>query len=207
MKIDRLVTHDRPPVTLELPHDLLGTPVLPQVLFHGGKVEVESAPGQGSCVHVWLPLAAMPDAPEVAADGTLAAPSPGDGPAAQVMYIDDDETVSVLVAALLPLAGMGVRCFEDAALAMATLRADPAAFDIVVTDYNMPRRSGLDVAREAAAIRPDLPVILITGHVDDELMGAAMRAGVRCVVHKERTFEDLCPELRRVLQADKQLRL
>jgi len=63
----------------------------------------------------------------------------------------------------------------------------------------MPLMSGLDVARAVAALRADLPVILITGSLTDELIAIALAAGVSAMVNKERTFEDLAPQALLVL--------
>lgn len=168
------------------------------VLALGGSIEVESTPGLGSCFHVFLPLAPAPEQSELVALDDLPAdlaPS-ADG---HVMYIDDDETMSVLVSALLPREGLRVCCFKDAKLALATLRAAPDRFDLVVTDFNMSGQSGLIVAREVALIRPDLPVVLASGHITDRLANDARAEGIRALVQKERLFEDLTDEIRRVL--------
>ena len=87
-------------------------------------------------------------------------------------------------------------------LALAALRERPAAFDVVVTDYNMPRCSGVEVAREVARIRPGLPVLISSGYVSDALRAEAAAAGVRYVLHKENTLEELCATVRRVLDAE-----
>jgi CheY-like chemotaxis protein len=50
------------------------------------------------------------------------------------------------------------------------LRSDPSAFDVVVSDYNMPYLSGLDVARAVRDIRADLPVAIVSGFIDERLL-------------------------------------
>ncbi|MFM9915836.1 MAG: response regulator, partial [Rhizobacter sp.] len=70
---------------------------------------------------------------------------------------------------------------------------------VVVTDYSMPELSGVEVCRELAAIRPGLPVIIISGYVSDELRVAARAAGVREVIQKQYTLEELGPAIRRAL--------
>lgn len=63
-----------------------------------------------------------------------------------------------MVSRLLERSGYRVSGYIDQRVALAALRADPASFDLVVTDYNMPVMSGLDVAREVKSIRADLPI-------------------------------------------------
>jgi len=73
----------------------------------------------------------------------------------------------------------------------------------VVTDYNMPVMSGLEVAHELAAIRPDLPVVITSGFITEELRREASTIGVRHLVHKPNTVDELCSAIERLLaQAD-----
>ena len=117
----------------------------------------------------------------------------------RVIYIDDDEIMRLLVERLLQRAGFQVSCFAVPAEALDALRAAPLDCDLVITDYNMPQMSGLDVARAVAALRADLPLILTTGSLTDELIASAMEAGVSALVNKERTFEELAPQALQLL--------
>lgn len=62
----------------------------------------------------------------------------------------------------------------------------------VVSDYNMPGMSGLEVARAVRAIRADLPVAVVSGFVDEALRVNAREAGVCEVIFKADAVEDLC---------------
>ena len=166
------------------------------VAEHGGAITVESRLGKGSVFHVVLPLAASAHEPQ-GATGRGASMPRGEGQ--HVLYVDDDEMMEVMVQALLQNAGYRVSTCRDAQSAVARLREDPAAFDIVVTDYNMPRASGLEVALEARALRPGLPVIISSGYLSEELRAAAALAGVKHLLRKENTVEELCGLLRQVL--------
>ncbi len=166
------------------------------VAEHGGVITAESASGRGSTFHVVLPIAT----------GTDNTPLPPDevadelrGTGQHVLYVDDDEMMVVMVQGLLQRAGYRITVCADAAGAIAVLRAQPAAFDIVVTDYNMPRGSGLDVARAAQQIRPGLPIVVSSGYLSEELRLAAGQLGVRQLLQKENTVEELGGVLRRVL--------
>ena len=70
-----------------------------------------------------------------------------------------------------------------------------------MTDFNMPELSGLDVSRTLAALRPDLPVLLISGYIFDELPAQAHRVGVREVIRKQHVLEELVPAIARALRA------
>jgi len=96
-----------------------------------------------------------------------------------------------------------VSSYASAQAALAAVRADPAGHDLVVTDFNMPELSGLEVSRLLAAIRPDLPVFIISGYIFDELPAQARRAGVRAVIRKQHVLEELTAAIARVLGADR----
>ena len=80
--------------------------------------------------------------------------------------------------------------------ALASLRAAPDQVDAVVTDFNMPAISGLTLATEMLAIRPGLCVILSSGYVSEELHQRAQTVGIRRVIHKPNTLEQLAQALR-----------
>ena len=167
------------------------------VAEHGGVITVESSPGKGSVFHVVLPLAVGTEgSPSAAASGL---PQPR-GTGQRVLYVDDDEMMVVMVQGLLQSAGYRVSLCRGALAAVALLREDPGGFDIVVTDYNMPGGSGLEVARAVRALRPGLPVVISSGYLTEELRTAAAQAGVRHLLQKENTVEELCGLLREVLE-------
>lgn len=64
--------------------------------------------------------------------------------------------------------GYSVGGFTDAGQALEAFRVDPYQFDLVVTDFNMPGTSGLQVAAQVMAIRPDISVVLTSGYVNAE---------------------------------------
>ena len=81
--------------------------------------------------------------------------------------------------------------------ALAALAADPASFDLLVTDFNMPGMSGLDVAR---LIRADLPVAIVSGFIDEALHNEAAGAGVRELIFKADVAEDFCEAVARLVR-------
>ncbi|CAM3656353.1 response regulator [Roseateles saccharophilus] len=166
------------------------------IVAHHGSVAVDSAPGQGSTFHLYLPaVAATLRAPAV--EPTAEAPAPGNGE--HVIYLDDDETVMLVVMRLLERAGYRCSGFLDSAAALATVREAPDAVNLFVSDFNMPGRSGLDVAREIASIQPDLPVVISSGLITDELREQARSLGVRAILEKEDIFRELVALVGRVL--------
>ena len=167
---------------------------------HRGAIAVDSVPGQGSTFHVYLPL--VEPTLETGPSTADVLPSPA-GLGQHVLYVDDDEVMVQLVDRQLRRSGYQVTCFVDAADAIAAVRAQPERFDLIVTDFNMPRLSGLDVARELARIRSDLPVVISSGFISDELRSDAQRLGVRRLLQKENTTEELSVLVRDVLAGKK----
>ena len=157
------------------------------VQAHGGAITVRTRPGHGTRFDVYLPLV---DAESAFAP--LEPPAePVRGQGQHVLYVDDDEVMALLVQSLLQRLGYRATCLMDAGQAIAMVQADPGGVDLVVTDYHMPHCSGLDLARALALLRPDLPVAISSGHVGDELRAQAAAIGVRAVMQKEHTVEQL----------------
>jgi PAS domain S-box-containing protein len=168
------------------------------VQAHHGAIKVESAPGAGTMVRVYLPLAAA------SADIARREPAPRAAPGAgqRVLYVDDEFAMVQLVQRMLDRLGYRTSGFAVARDAVEAVRADPCGFDLVVTDYNMPGMSGLDVAREIRRISPKLPVVISAGYITDELRENASLAGVRNIVFKPNTVDELCQAIQHILSAE-----
>ena len=165
------------------------------VAGHGGAITVDSAPGKGTTFDIWLPV----DDDAVVTEPTLLDEAPPDGDGRHVMYVDDDDVMTLMVARLLERAGYRVTTFNQGAQALRCFERAPWDIDVVVTDLNMPGTSGLDVLRGIHAVRPDLPVIIGSGNLPQELLVDAERAGVRATFDKQNTLEQLPVLLAQVL--------
>ncbi len=171
------------------------------VAAHGGAIRIESSPGQGCKVEILLPLNEAPaagHAPEHRAPD-IAPPAGPVGSGEHVLYVDDDDVVGQMVVPLLRKAGYRVTLISEGQLAVKAVQADPGSFDVVVTDFNMPGMSGLDVAQQVLRIRPDLPVVLSTGYITEDLLQQARTLGLRHVMQKENSVEELVGLVHEVL--------
>lgn len=127
------------------------------VTGHGGGVTVESMPGCGTCFSVFVPeIVGVPAAP--AAMSTQ--PHHGTG---RVLLVEDELALLRVARIQLERLGYLVEGFSSPTDALRVFSADPTRFDVVLTDQNMPELSGLELARRVAAIRGDLPVVLMSG--------------------------------------------
>jgi PAS domain S-box-containing protein len=165
---------------------------------HQGRMQVDSRPGLGSTFHVYLPLRAA-DPAEAPAVGAAVTGSAGRGQ--RVLYVDDDEVMVLMVQRLLERAGYEVEAISQAPQALARLIEDPMLCDLLVTDYNMPEVSGLDLCRQVLALRPDLPVIISSGYLSDTLRQQAEALGVHSLLKKEHTLDELPALVQRLLGA------
>jgi PAS domain S-box-containing protein len=163
-----------------------------------GGIAVTSEVGSGTTVELYLPVREPP-----VADRTDTSPSaePVRGNDERVLYVDDDEVVRLVVERLLQRHGLQVVCVATAAEALSALAAAPSGFDLVVTDFNMPGSSGLVLAAEVTRLRPQLPVVIASGYLSDELIRGAAELGVRHLMQKQSLFDELVPLVLRILGA------
>jgi nitrogen-specific signal transduction histidine kinase/CheY-like chemotaxis protein len=169
------------------------------VRAHDGEITVDSHPGKGATFTIYFPEARTiqfestqgnPLEPnDLERLSTPAALAASTASVCTILYLDDDEMVLKSLVSLLGLYGFQVRGYSDQLTALNALRIAENHFDILVTDYNMRGLSGLDVAKQVRKIRPDLPIIVISGHIDHELHTNADAAGVRALIAKPFTAE------------------
>jgi CheY-like chemotaxis protein len=116
-----------------------------------------------------------------------------------ILYLDDEEPLVFLVTRLLKRLGYEPVGFTQAADALAAFKTDPARFTLVLTDLSMPGANGLDFAQEVLATSPTSRVAILTGNVDPADVTRAEALGVRAVVQKPLTLEELGPVVQRLL--------
>jgi signal transduction histidine kinase len=168
------------------------------VASHHGSITVDSQRGIGSTFHVYLP--ATSSAPELASYSPAEQAAPVAAARGEhVVYLDDDETVMLVMVRILEKAGYRCSGFRDAQSALATIRDPSQAVEVFITDYNMPGLSGLEVAREVAAVRPGLPIAISSGLITDDLCEQARRVGVLAMIEKENAFLEIVPQVARLL--------
>jgi PAS domain S-box-containing protein len=165
------------------------------VTAHGGAIVIDSAPGRGTAITIDLPAHAA----------GAGEPAPRDRGEAErgrirILFVEDEETLATMQRRQLEYLGFDVTLRTSSLDALATFRSDPAAFDLMITDDTMPRMSGSALAEEVVRIRPDLPVLMVSGG-DRSGPGKPKPAGVRKVLRKPHTLDELEAAIREVLAA------
>jgi CheY-like chemotaxis protein len=162
---------------------------------HEGAVSVESRVGHGSTFSLYFPAAeppvvveAVPSEPRRAANGK------------HILYVDDEDALVLLASRGLSRAGYRVTTHSDARAALSDFRSRAADFDAVVTDLSMPGLSGTELARELRRLRPDLPIILLSGYMYPEDVVSLGQLDVGEVMLKPHTVDELALAIERRCQ-------
>jgi PAS domain S-box-containing protein len=129
---------------------------------HGGTITARSRAGEGSEFEELI-TATDVAAAEDTGESVPSSPLFGYG---RVLYVDDEKALAAAVSRMIESLGYRVTVCHSGDEAIARVRENPQAFDVVLTDLSMPGLSGTDVARELMRLRPGLPVILTSGYAD-----------------------------------------
>jgi CheY-like chemotaxis protein len=159
----------------------------------GGSIEIESAPGAGTTVRIQLP-AAVPDEAEVSA--TV---EPQAGADESVLLVEDEDAVRQIMLRQLDRSGYRVREVADPIEALRVFAADPQCFDILLTDIVMPGMSGTQLAGRLRELRPDLPVLFMSGYTSGPAPGGHELPTDGSLLHKPFDRPTLLTALRRAL--------
>jgi PAS domain S-box-containing protein len=165
------------------------------VIDLGGAIDVKSSMGEGTSFEIWLPVTTEVGKPAT----TTAARELPRGRGETVMIVDDEPALVALAEEMLAGLGYEPVGFESSRLALQAFRANLRRFDLVLTDEAMPELVGTELAREIRLLRPDVPIILMSGHGGAPLEHRAAAIGVREVLHKPLQRVDLAESLARAL--------
>ncbi len=167
----------------------------------GGFIQVESEPGQGSVFRLYFPVVKEPALEVVAEEAEKQAPSPKGNE--RVLLVDDDESVASLFKDCLETLGYQVTANCSSEKTLEVFHASPTSFDLMVTDQTMPGLSGVELAEKILEIRPDLPIILCTGHSAFISEKKAKDIGIKKYLMKPVSMNDFAITVREVLDKSK----
>jgi PAS domain S-box-containing protein len=162
---------------------------------HGGGITVYSEPGRGTAFRLYFPAttAAVAVVKEVPQEELRQRSE-------RILYVDDEEALVALVKRTLERLGYKVTGVCNPLRAVKLFREDPTQFDAVVTDLAMPQLSGFDMSQQMLGIRADIPIVMTSGYVRPEDQERALSIGLRDLILKPDTIEQLARTLDQVFQ-------
>jgi PAS domain S-box-containing protein len=165
------------------------------VKSHGGEITVLSEPGKSTIFFVFLPGLEGVDE-----EDTRVSQAPPTG-SERILFVDDEETLVELGLEMLEKLGYRVTARTSSSDALEIFRAQPDAFDLVITDMTMPSLTGKELAEKIIALRPDTPIILSTGFSELVNEKQAKEAGIREFVMKPYEIRTLADVIRKALSS------
>ena len=156
----------------------------------GGVLKVDSEPGVGTTVRIYLPLASPP---AVAVKSQPVARERCRG--ATVLLAEDEPIVAELIRGILTECGYSVIECSDGRQALDSLEEAGDSVDLVLLDYRMPNLNGIEVFDAIHAASPGLPVILMSGAIKASQLESLRARGLRSVLRKPCSRDELLREV------------
>ncbi len=163
------------------------------ITSYDGEITAESAPGKGTTFTIYLPAEAETRRSHEEENASV---PKGDE---RVLFVDDEETVLDVGRRIMQSIGYNVTARASSREALELFRKDPEAFDLIITDQSMPEITGLQLSRQAKAVRRNVPIILSTGFSHLVNADSARAAGIDALVMKPLTKCELARTVRQVL--------
>ena len=162
---------------------------------HEGVVSIESIPGVGTSFSIYLPQfdgAALPSREQRPAALSVAGKE-------RILLVDDDRALLSVTKDILMRLGYSVDAFAEPLLALAAFREKPNSWDLVITDRAMPRVPGEALAKEMKGIRPNLPILMLSGFISAEEDVSLRKSGINSVISKPVLPDEIGAAVRAVI--------
>ena len=178
----------------------LGLAVVHGILqSHGAGIKVRSKPGKGTIFIIYFPVA--PSMPAHTAAGKKDADSSvaEKGSRASILFADDEQAIRNLVKTYLEKYGFRLTTCKNGKEAWKIFSANPQQWDLVVTDQNMPKMTGMDLIDKIRRIRTDIPIILATGYSENISAHDFVSLNISAMLHKPTPMNKLVEYIQKTL--------
>lgn len=159
-----------------------------------GSISVYSEPNQGTVFHVYLPVM------DVQTQQTMDQPVPIPMGSERVLFVDDEVKLARAGKGILEQLGYKVDISTSGSEAYEKFRQDPDRFDLIITDLTMPHMTGKELAFKIRALRPKIPIIMITGIISQATNETLDPSLIDKIIMKPVTTRDIAMAIRRVLK-------
>ncbi len=143
--------------------------VLGIVRSHKGAIQVNSVPGKGTTFRALFPASSEPAAAPPLLSLAAGAPPPPTGKGRHILLVDDEPSLLEIGAKLLDRLGYRAVCAKDGEQAIHLFHSQASELSGIILDLTMPNLDGVQTLAELRRIRPDIPVIVSSGHGKEEV--------------------------------------
>lgn len=169
------------------------------VVAHQGALVVDSTLGEGTRFELFFPLAAACENSQETPQAGVAAAVPGGS--GRILIVEDQEQVRQMMVTMLARMGHETHTCDSGLEALYHLRGNRNTYDLVVTDHNMPKMTGIELADQIAIEIPDLPFILVTGYSKESLESdMSEHTSIKAVLRKPVDRKELGQKIQDVLK-------
>ena len=164
---------------------------------HDGALDVASRCQEGTRISIYLPL----NGGQAGGDTESKSCSIPCGHGERILFVDDEQAVGQACGSLLTRDGYQVAVFNSPVDALARFSGSPSEFDLVITDLTMPRMNGEQFAQAVLALRPNIPLLIITGYSASLTRQSVRSLGAFDLLQKPITRQSLTTAVRRALDS------
>lgn len=168
------------------------------VLSHGGALMIDSVVGQGTTFKLFFPV--IEGFKSNVGGNTMGECKNAGG---EILLVEDKASVREMMKKLLQRLGYGVTCARTGLEALDVLRENYESIDLVLTDQNMPKMTGIELVHEAYQDFPDLPFILLSGYSEKKMQKMIHdHVAIKAVLKKPASKNVLAQKIGAILSAN-----
>ncbi len=169
------------------------------VISHQGCMVINSILGQGTRFDIYIPLEDeenIDDILEISSSDTKSTPS-----SKHILIVDDEENVRGVMMEMLKRLGYKASFAKSGLHGLDMIRENPAEYSLIITDYNMPEMTGLEMAQQVFMDFPDMPFIMLTGYSEDKMKSIIDgHRAIKSIIRKPASRERVAREISKILQ-------